>query len=165
MNELYIMKICKYPYIIKLYDIYESNNNIYVMMEYCKNGNLFNYFNNNYYKLDENLAKKIIYKLLLVTNFIHSLGIIHRDIKLGNILLFGEFKDNIRLIDFGLSTILGPNEKSIEPCGTLAFAAPELLKEKPYSKSVDLWSIGIVTFFLLCGYLPSDDENSEIILK
>ena len=165
MNELYILKICKNDYIIKLYDIYETSNSIYIVMELCKNGDLFNYFNDNYYKLQENLAKEIVYKLLLVINFIHSLGIIHRDIKLGNILFFNKSKNNIRLIDFGLSVILGPNEKSKDSCGTLAFAAPELLQEKPYSKSVDLWSIGIVTFFLLSGYLPFDDKNSDILLN
>ena len=165
MDELYIMKICKFPYIIKLYDIYETNNFIYIVMEQCKNGNLFDYFNGNYNKLQENLVKEIIYKLLLSINFIHSLGIIHRDIKLGNILFFDESKVNIRLIDFGLSKILGPNEKSTDFCGTLAFTAPEILEEKPYTKSVDFWSVGIVTFFLLSGYLPFDSKNYEEVSR
>ena len=165
MNELYIMKICKYDHIIKLYDVYETSNFIYVVMEHCKNGNLFDYFDNNQYKLQEDLAKKIIYNLLLTINYIHSLGIIHRDIKLGNILFYDESKVNIRLIDFGLSKILGPNEKSSDCCGTLAFSAPELFEDQPYTKSIDVWSIGIVTFFLLCGYLPFDDENTEELLR
>ena len=164
-NELYIMKICKYPYIIKLYDIYETNNKIYIVMEYCKSGNLYNFLEIDHRILQENIAKEIIYKLLLAINFIHSLGIIHRDIKLTNILFFDKNKVNLRLIDFGLSTILGPNEKSTDSCGTLTFAAPELLEEKPYSKSVDLWSVGIVTFFLLCGYLPFYDNNSDIVIE
>ena len=165
MNELYIMQICKYSYIIKLYDIYENNDRIYIVMEHCKNGNLLNYFDDGYYELQENLAKEIIFKLLSVINFIHSLGIIHKDIKLDNILFFDETKVNIRLIDFGFSKILGPNEKSTNRCGTLTFAAPELLLDRPYSKSVDIWSIGIVTFFLLCGYLPFDDKNSEEVIR
>ena len=165
MNELYIMKICKFPYIIKLYDIYETNNHIYIIMEQCKTGSITNYLKNNKYKLQENIIKEIIYKLLLVIEFIHSLGIIHRDIKLDNILFFDESKKNIRLIDFGLSKILGINEKSTDCCGTLAFAAPELLQEKPYSKSVDIWSLGIVIFFLLCGYLPFIAEHPEDVLN
>ena len=165
MNELYILKICQYPNIIKLYDIYENDVNIYIVMEYCKNGNLYDYFKYNNNKLQENLVKEIVYKLLLTINFIHSLGIIHRDIKPCNVLFFDESKVNIRLIDFGLGKILGPNEKTKERCGTLVFAAPELLENQPYIKSVDLWSLGVVTYYLLSGDLPFNNENSEEILR
>ena len=68
---------------------------------------------------------------------------------------------DIRLLDFGLSKIIGNDEKCTEPYGTLSFVAPEVLQGKPYDKSVDLWSIGIITFLLLCGYLPFDDKHSE----
>ena len=134
-------------------------------MEQCKNGTLFDYFNNNIYNLQEEHIKEIIYKLLLTINFIHSLGIIHRDIKLDNILFYDDSIINIRLIDFGLSKILGPNEKATEPFGTLAFSAPELLKDQPYGKSVDFWSLGIVTFFLFCCYLPFNDKNTKKVLR
>ena len=164
MNELYIMKICRHPYIIKLFDIYETNNKIYIVMEQCKKCNLFDYFIDKNYKMKEDIVKEIIYELLSAIKYIHSLGIIHRDIKLDNILFSNESKINIRLIDFGLSKILGPNEKSTDCCGTLAFAAPELLEEKPYTKSVDFWSLGIVTYFLLCGYLPFNGEIPEEVL-
>ena len=164
MNELYILKICKYSYIIKLYDIYETNNHIYIVMEQCENSKIIHFSTKNY-EIRENITKKIVYKLLLSINYIHSLGIIHRDIKIGNILYFEKSKVDIRLIDFGLSKILGPNEKATECCGTLVFAAPELLAEIPYSKSVDIWSIGIVTFFLLSNYLPFTDKNTEEISR
>ena len=68
---------------------------------------------------------------------------------------------DIRLLDFGLSKIIGPTEKCTEPYGTLSYVAPEVLREKPYGFAVDLWSIGIITYLLLCGFLPFDDENSE----
>ena len=68
---------------------------------------------------------------------------------------------DIRLLDFGLSKIIEPNEKCLEPFGTLSFVAPEVLKGKPYDKTVDLWSIGIISYLLLCGFLPFDDEHSE----
>ena len=68
---------------------------------------------------------------------------------------------DIRLLDFGLSKIVGNDEKCTEPYGTLSYVAPEVLLGKPYDKSVDLWSIGIITFLLLCGYLPFDDKHSE----
>ena len=161
MNELYILKICQHPHIIKLYDFFENSTNIYIVTEYCKNGTLHHFFNNN--KLQENLVKEIIYKLLLSIKFIHSLGIIHRDIKHDNILFFNNLKINIGLIDFGLSKILGPNEKIKDVCGTIGFTAPEILKNHPYSKSVDLWSAGVVTYYLLCGRLPYNGNREEII--
>ena len=70
-------------------------------------------------------------------------------------------KADIRLLDFGLSKIIGPGEKCTEPYGTLSYVAPEVLIEKPYDQRVDLWSIGIITYLLLCGCLPFDDEHSE----
>jgi len=68
---------------------------------------------------------------------------------------------DIRLLDFGLSKIIGPNENCTEPFGTLSYVSPEVLAEKPYNKTVDLWSIGIIAYLLLCGFLPFDDQFSE----
>jgi serine/threonine protein kinase len=68
---------------------------------------------------------------------------------------------DIRLLDFGLSKILGPSEKCSEPFGTISYVAPEVLKQKYYGREVDIWSIGIITYLLLCGCLPFDDEKSE----
>ena len=94
--------------------------------------------------------------------YLHSYGIIHRDLKLDNILMTDlSEKADIRLLDFGLSKIIGEDEKCTEPYGTLSFVAPEVLKGKPYDKSVDLWSIGIIAYLLMCGFLPFDDEHSE----
>ena len=94
--------------------------------------------------------------------FIHSKNIIHRDIKPDNFVLGLDNKSHIiYILDFGLSKIVGNDEKCTEPYGTLSFVAPEVLQGKPYDKSVDLWSIGIITFLLLCGYLPFDDRHSE----
>ena len=94
--------------------------------------------------------------------FLHSYGIIHRDLKPENILMTDlTLQADLKLLDFGLSKIIGNEEKCTEPYGTLSFVAPEVLESKPYDKSVDLWSIGIITFLLLCGYLPFDDKHSE----
>jgi serine/threonine protein kinase len=161
-TEIDILKICKHPNIIKLYDTFDNSDYIYIVMEYCSGGDLFSYIEKRNYKLNEFKAAEIIHKLSMAVYYLHSYGIIHRDLKPENILMTDESENaDIRLLDFGLSKIIGPNEKCLEPFGTLSFVAPEVLKGKPYDKSVDLWSIGIIAYLLLCGFLPFDDEHSE----
>ena len=131
-------------------------------MEYCSGGDLLSYFEHYQYKLPETKICEIIHKLSMAIYFLHSYGIIHRDLKPENILMTDLTNQaDIKLLDFGLSKIIGNEEKCTEPYGTLSFVAPEVLLAKPYDKSVDLWSIGIITFLLFCGYLPFDDKHSE----
>ena len=131
-------------------------------MEYCSGGDLLSYITKTNYRLPEQRTCEIIHKLCMAIYYLLSYGIIHRDLKPENILMTDESKNaDIRLLDFGLSKIVGPNQKCTEPYGTLSFVAPEILRGKPYDKSVDLWSIGIITFFLLCGYLPFYDKYSK----
>ena len=162
MSEIKILKICQHPYIIKLIDIFETSDYIYIITEYCNGGDLLSYFNKNNKKLPEKQICEIIHKISLAVRFIQTFGVVHRDLKPENILIVDDSNTaDIRLIDFGLSKIIGPNEKCNVPYGTITYVAPEVLLGKTYDKSVDIWSIGIITFFLLCGYLPFDDKESE----
>ena len=131
-------------------------------MEFCSGGDLFSYIEKRGFKLPENRACILIHKLSTAIFYIHSYGIAHRDLKPENILMTDNSEEaDIRLLDFGLSKIIGPEQNCTEPYGTLSYVAPEVLLEKPYTKSVDLWSIGITTYLLLSGSLPFDDEKSE----
>jgi len=160
--EIDILKIAQHPNIIKLYDVFENENYIYIIMEYCSGGDLLSYFEHYEYELPEAKVCEIIHKLSMAIYYLHSYGIVHRDLKPENILMTDLTSNaDIRLLDFGLSKIVGNDEKCTEPYGTLSFVAPEVLQGKPYDKSVDLWSIGIITFLLLCGYMPFDDKHSE----
>ena len=160
--EIDILKIAQHPNIIKLYDVFENENYIYIIMEYCSGGDLLSYFEHFEYELPETKVCEIIHKLSMAIYYLHSYGIVHRDLKPENILMTDLTSNaDIRLLDFGLSKIVGNDEKCTEPYGTLSFVAPEVLQGKPYDKSVDLWSIGIITFLLLCGYMPFDDKHSE----
>ena len=161
-TEMDVLKICQHPYIIKLYDIHENEENIYLIMEYCQGSDLFTYIEKRGYKLEEKKACEIIHKLCAAVYYLHSYGIVHRDLKPENIIMT-DHTDNadIRLLDFGLSKILGPTEKCSEPFGTISYVAPEVLKQEYYGREVDIWSIGIITYLLLCGCLPFDDEKSE----
>jgi len=160
--EIDILKIAQHPNIIKLYDVFENENYIYIIMEYCSGGDLLSYFEYHEYELPEAKVCEIVHKLSMAVYYLHSYGIVHRDLKPENILMTDlSSSADMRLLDFGLSKIVGNDEKCTEPYGTLSFVAPEVLQGKPYDKSVDLWSIGIITFLLLCGYLPFDDKHSE----
>lgn len=131
-------------------------------MEYCSGGDLFSYIEQRNFKLPEKRACELIHKLSMAIAYLHSYGICHRDLKPENILMTDNTETaDMRLLDFGLSKIIGPSETCTEPYGTLSYVAPEVLLEKPYDKKVDTWTIGIITYLLLCGCLPFDDENSE----
>ena len=98
--------------------------------------------------------------------YLHSYGVAHRDLKPENILM----SDNsdtatLKIVDFGLSKIIGPNETSLDPFGTLSYVAPEVLLQKPYGKEVDYWSLGVITYLLLSRVLPFDDEEDKEIAR
>lgn len=97
----------------------------------------------------------------------HSFGIIHRDIKLENIMMTDTSDTSeAKIVDFGLSKILGPGQKATEPFGTLSYCGPEVLKQEPYSYSCDVWSLGCIIYALLSGSLPFDsDDQQEVIRK
>ena len=165
-TEIEILKICQHPYIIKLYDIFENVDYIYIIMEYCSGGDLLSYLKKRNYQLQEEKVVIIIYKLCKAVFYVHSYGIAHRDIKPENVLLTTEEEDaDIRLLDFGLSKIVGPNQKCTEPYGTLTFCAPEIILDKPYLKTVDSWSLGVMTYLLLSGSLPFTGKNEHEIAK
>ena len=161
-SEIDILKIAKHPNIIKLYDVYENDKYIYIIMEYCLGGDLFSYIEKRNFKLSEERAAEIIHKLCTAVYFLHQYGIVHRDLKPENILMMDKTDNaDIRLVDFGLGKMLGPGEKCNDPFGTFSYVAPEVLEEKEYDFKVDLFAIGIITYLLVAGFLPFDDENSE----
>jgi tRNA A-37 threonylcarbamoyl transferase component Bud32 len=161
-SEIDILKIAKHPNIIKLYDVFENEKYIYIIMEYCPGGDLFSYIEKRDFKLKEERAAEIVHKLCTAVYFLHQYGIVHRDLKPENILMMDQTDNaDIRLVDFGLGKMLGPGEKCDEPFGTFSYVAPEVLQEKPYDYKVDLFAIGVITYLLVAGFLPFDDENSE----
>jgi calcium/calmodulin-dependent protein kinase I len=160
------MKICQHPNIIQLLDLFENADYIFIIMELLKGGDMFNYLEKKKFHVAEERAASMIYSIAVALNYLHSYGIAHRDLKPENIMLISENPDSdIKLMDFGLSKIIAPDEKSTEPFGTLSYVAPEVLKMQPYGKGVDLWSVGIVTYLLLGGALPFDDEKDSEIAR
>ena len=161
-SEIEILKICQHPNIIQLYDVFENVDYFYITMEHCGGGDLYDYLRKRHFKLSEAHACNLIHKISAAIFYLHSYGIAHRDLKPENILMTDSTEDaDVRIVDFGLSKIIGPEEKCTEPYGTLTYVAPEILLECPYTKAVDLWSLGVMTYLMLTSKLPFDDANSE----
>ena len=159
-TEIEIMKICQHPNIIHFIDSYENANFIYIFMEYCDGGTLFNFLKKRNFTLKEELAMNLVYKISKAIYYFHSFGITHRDLKPENILMTSNSEDaNIKILDFGLGKIIGPNEKCSEPYGTIIYCAPEIISDCPYTKNVDSWSLGIITYIMLYGKIPFWDKD------
>ena len=167
-NEIDIMKLCYHPYVVHLLDHFENGEYIFIVMEYIKGGSLTEYMKNNNFNFTEKRSAELIYQLSKGLKYLHKYGIIHRDLKPDNIMLTeASDKGNIKIMDFGLSKILGKKEKSTDGFGTLTFVSPEVLIRKPYHKEIDIWSLGVILYLMLSGDLPFDDpdDNEQKIAK
>ena len=134
-------------------------------MEYCEGGELFNFIVKNR-RLSEDESAFFYYQLINGLEYIHSLGIVHRDLKPENLLLT---KDHLlKIIDFGLSNYFkkGQNELLITPCGSPCYASPEMVAGNKYDGfKIDIWSTGIILYAMLCGYLPFEDKDNEVLFE
>ena len=166
-TEIEILKICQHPNIIRLYDIFENIDYIYIIMEYCQGGDLFSYLEKRKFQISEERAAVIMNKMCEAVFYFQSyFGVIHRDLKPENILMTSSGDDgDIRILDFGLSKISTPNEKCTEPYGTLTYCAPEIILDEPYNKEVDMWSLGIMTYLMISGRLPFNGEDENKIAR
>ena len=148
-NEIEISKIIKeisHPNIIKIYDVLEDIENIYLIMEYCS----INSKDPNQLNLEKKYS--LIKQIIKGVQFLHSIGIIHRDIKPGNILLGND--NNYKIIDFGFSDLISPFEYLNDPLGSFGFFPPEILNKNEYNLKIEYWNIGIITFLYLYNYFP-----------
>jgi serine/threonine protein kinase len=165
-TEVDTLKVCQHPYIVKLYEIIETYNEINIVQEYCELGNLYYYLSKVEFISSEEEIVNYVHNISKAVYSLHNLGIVHRDLKLSNIALTKKNnKTEIRILDFGLSKILGPNQSCNEGYGTPGYAAPEVISRLNYSFEADIWSIGVITYFLCMRKLPFDyirDGKNEL---
>ena len=160
------LKNISHPNVIKCYEKYENEKNIFFVYEYIKGSDLkiFTQMHPN-----SNIRNIINISLQIINGIacLHKYGIIHRDIKTTNILiensLDNKYDNKVKVIDFGLSRVLGKNEFSLDPYGSLCFKAPELIKHLPYNFKVDVWAIGITIYYLIFRVLPFEKGNKQQI--
>lgn len=162
-REIQILKIIRHPNITQLYEIIEDETKLYLITEYAKCGELFDYIVSQQ-RIKENEASKFFQQIIDGIEYIHKLNIVHRDLKPENLLL--DEKMNIKIVDFGLSNLYRPGQMLKTACGSPCYAAPEMIAGKAYKGlNVDIWSSGVILFALICGYLPFDDNDTQMLYK
>ena len=158
LREINILREVDHPNIIKFYDTYEDCNHIYIVMEYCSGGELFAKITSQGH-IHENEARVYMKKMIMAANHLHSLNIVHRDIKTENFLFDSACATKeLKLVDFGLSNKFGAKfELMHSKVGTIYYVAPEVLKGN-YDNKCDMWSLGVLMYTMLSGNLPFYDE-------
>lgn len=181
-ERLVLEMACDHPFILNLRYAFQTTSRLYLVTEYCDGGDLFDYLKKRGKPFKENEGRRIAGEILLALEYIHSLGVVYRDLKLENVLL--DLDGHVRIADFGLSKLLGKRRHAarkapptpagnlrIAPpkpvsmtktfCGTREYVAPEMLSGNEYGQSVDLWAFGILLYEILCGRTPFYSRNRE----
>ena len=162
-REIKILRLFEHPHIIRSYEVIETPTDIFVVTEYVKSGELFDYIVEKG-RLGEEEARHFFQQIISGVEYCHRNMVVHRDLKPENLLL--DSKSNVKIADFGLSNIMRDGQFLKTSCGSPNYAAPEVISGKLYAgPEVDVWSCGVILYALLCGSLPFDDENIPNLFK
>ena len=168
LNEINILKKLSHPNIVKIFEFYITKAHYYIVTEFCKDGELFSYIKNKY---SERQLAVLFYQIFSGLWYLHDNKMLHRDIKLENIMISGKEKDQstgeelfwIKIIDFGTAKIFEKNKKEKDVVGSSYYIAPEVLKQN-YNEKCDTWSVGVILYMALVGKAPFDGKNDDEII-
>eukprot|EP01135_Chromosphaera_perkinsii_P009552 Nk52_evm2s1810 gene=Nk52_evmTU2s1810 len=156
-SEIEVHYQLKHPSILTLHNCFEDNNYVYMVVELCDT-ELYSYLRNMGRKLRESEAREFLKQIVEGISYLHSFGIIHRDLKLSNLLVTGDKK--IKIADFGLAAKLkNVDETRKTMCGTPNFIAPEIVQHQPHGLQADVWSLGCILYTMLVGNPPFERKN------
>eukprot|EP01025_Chloroclados_australasicus_P029221 TRINITY_DN2912_c0_g1_i1.p1 TRINITY_DN2912_c0_g1~~TRINITY_DN2912_c0_g1_i1.p1 ORF type:complete len:342 (-),score=50.35 TRINITY_DN2912_c0_g1_i1:396-1421(-) len=168
-REIQVLMKVNHPNCIKLHGVYITNRKVYIVTELVLGGELLDRVTEkgNFSELH---SAVLISQILEGVKYLHSHGIVHRDLKLENLIMVTESDDSpVKIADFGLSKFFSPDTVLSTVCGSPQYVAPEVLGvaegAKHYSPAVDMWSVGVILFILLAGYSPFDDENDAVLFQ
>uniref|UniRef100_A0A8C1ZNH0 non-specific serine/threonine protein kinase n=1 Tax=Cyprinus carpio TaxID=7962 RepID=A0A8C1ZNH0_CYPCA len=158
-REVQIMKMLRHPHIIRLYQVMETERLIYLVTEYASGGEIFDHLV-AHGRMAEKDARRKFKQIVAAVYFCHCRNIVHRDLKAENLLL--DHNLNIKIADFGFSNLFSRGQLLKTWCGSPPYAAPELFEGKEYDgPKVDIWSLGVVLYVLVCGALPFDGSTLQ----
>ncbi len=163
IREMAIYKELSHENVIEVFNMFETNDYYMIIMKYYEGGELFNYIVDND-RLSEEESAYFFYQIINGVEYIHSKGITHRDLKPENLLIDKEKK--LKIIDFGLSNYFNGEDLLKTPCGSPCYASPEMVSHNKYNGfKIDIWAIGIILYAMLCGYLPFEDDDNNILFQ
>ncbi|CAG5129445.1 unnamed protein product [Candidula unifasciata] len=163
--EIGILLRLDHPNIIRMKEVYETLECVYIVLELVTGSELFERIANEEYYSEEQAATAVR-DIITGVEYLHNHDVVHRDLKPENILCENPSQESkLKIADFGLSTIVSDKVAMTTVCGTPGYCAPEVLKGAKYFKSCDMWSVGVITYILLCGYEPFYDENQMAMFK
>ncbi|KAL2770974.1 NUAK family SNF1-like kinase 2 [Daubentonia madagascariensis] len=162
-REIEIMSSLNHPHIIAIHEVFENSSKIVIVMEYASRGDLYDYISERQ-RLSERDARHFFRQIVSAVHYCHQNGIVHRDLKLENILL--DANGNIKIADFGLSNLYHQGKFLQTFCGSPLYASPEIVNGKPYTgPEVDSWSLGVLLYILVHGTMPFDGQDHKTLVK
>ncbi|EHB03393.1 Testis-specific serine/threonine-protein kinase 4 [Heterocephalus glaber] len=178
-RELQVMKVLRHKYLISFYQATETTSRVYIILELAQGGDILEWIQ-CYGACSEALAGKWFSQITLGIAYLHSKGIVHRNLKLENLLL--DKQENVKISDFGFAKMVSPNQTGHKSssyhcasivshlsqtyCGSFAYSCPEVLRGLPYNPFLsDTWSMGVILYTLVVARLPFDDTNLKKLLR
>ncbi|KAJ5700896.1 Calcium/calmodulin-dependent/calcium-dependent protein kinase [Penicillium malachiteum] len=165
-DELKMLQTLQHPHIVSFVDWFESKDKFYIVTQLATGGELFDRIC-EYGKFTEKDASQTIRQVLDAVDYLHKRNIVHRDLKPENLLYLTRAVDSeLVLADFGIAKMLAtPSEVLTSMAGSFGYAAPEVMLKQGHGKAVDMWSLGVITYTLLCGYSPFRSENLTDLIE
>ncbi|PNF24367.1 hypothetical protein B7P43_G09649 [Cryptotermes secundus] len=160
-QEVRCMKLVQHPNVVRLYEVIDTQTKLYLILELGDGGDLYDYIMRHEGGLGEEVAREYFRQIVRAISYCHRLHVVHRDLKPENVVFF-ERLGMVKLTDFGFSNRFNPGQKLETSCGSLAYSAPEILLGDSYdAPAVDVWSLGVILYMLVCGQAPFQEANDS----
>lgn len=160
-QEVRCMKLVQHPNVVRLYEVIDTQTKLYLVLEWGDGGDLYDYIMKHDRGLGEDLARGYFAQIVQAISYCHRLHVVHRDLKPENVVFFENVKV-VKLTDFGFSNKFVPGRMLDTSCGSLAYSAPEILLGDSYdAPAVDIWSLGVILYMLVCGVPPFQEANDS----
>lgn len=162
-REVVVMKLLNHHNVMKLYDVYETSKNLFLIMELVEGGELFDYIVKRR-TISRSETRRIFREIIAGVDYMHEHGVAHRDLKPENIML--DHQKHVKIVDMGMSAVMRDGELLATSCGSPHYASPQVVSGEKYDgREADIWSCGVILFALMTSNLPFDDDNIRVLLQ